>query len=230
MTKAGFEKFLLKSYSLSATFKIHYKHSFSTSGTIATMSDLISATAKICYTAAGCLIHQDRVLLVKHKKLGLWLNPGGHIEENEVAHQAAEREFWEETGITVRAVGYNQLKDDGDTQFVPAPFAANVHWISKQNYDARLQAEQVANQGTTDKKSRDKATSEYGKQKGWERGCEQHYNFMFLVEPVDGVDFKQNVEETDGIAWFSLDELSDLEIKENIRAEIAHAFFIKQTR
>jgi 8-oxo-dGTP pyrophosphatase MutT (NUDIX family) len=60
-----------------------------------------------CLTAAGCLIHEDKVLLVKHKKLGLWLNPGGHIDPGELPHEAAEREFYEETGVFVEAFWTN---------------------------------------------------------------------------------------------------------------------------
>jgi 8-oxo-dGTP pyrophosphatase MutT (NUDIX family) len=178
------------------------------------MTNLTSFSARLCYTAAGCLIQDDKVLLVKHKKLGIWLNPGGHIEEHELAHQAAEREFWEETGVTVRAVPYNQLPNTKDNEFTPSPFATNLHWISKDNYDARLEAE----------KDTAREDDDYGLQKGWERGCEQHYNFLYLVEPVDGVDFKQNVEETDGIAWFTKEELPELETRDNIRAEIGRAF------
>ncbi len=62
------------------------------------MADLQQYQAKICYTACGALIHKQKALLVKHKKLGIWLAPGGHMEEGEFPHQAAEREFWEEAG------------------------------------------------------------------------------------------------------------------------------------
>ncbi|MDQ5951652.1 MAG: hypothetical protein QG639_933, partial [Patescibacteria group bacterium] len=60
--------------------------------------------AHICLTVAGVLFYQRKVLLVKHKRLQIWLAPGGHIEDNELPHQAAEREFWEETGVKVKAI------------------------------------------------------------------------------------------------------------------------------
>jgi 8-oxo-dGTP pyrophosphatase MutT (NUDIX family) len=41
----------------------------------------------------------------KHKKLGLWLPPGGHIELDEDPNQAAIREAKEETGLDVELVG-----------------------------------------------------------------------------------------------------------------------------
>jgi 8-oxo-dGTP diphosphatase len=169
------------------------------------MADLLSKSAKICLTAAGCLIHQGKVLLVKHKKVKTWLNPGGHIEENEAPHQAAEREFWEETGVKVRAIDNAPINAIDNSQYLPDPFATNLHWISIPNYEARL-----ANTNQ--------------KEAVWSKGCEQHLNFMYLVEPVDGTEFTENVEETDGIAWFSPSELKKLDLFPNVKQEIALAF------
>jgi 8-oxo-dGTP diphosphatase len=56
--------------------------------------DLASLPAKRCPTAAGVLIHQKKILLILHKKSQLWLPPGGHIDANELPHQAAKREFF----------------------------------------------------------------------------------------------------------------------------------------
>ncbi len=47
------------------------------------------------------LVKDEKVLLIKHKKLGLWLPPGGHIEENETPEEAATREIKEETGLDI---------------------------------------------------------------------------------------------------------------------------------
>ncbi|MGC8676472.1 MAG: NUDIX hydrolase [Candidatus Micrarchaeia archaeon] len=52
---------------------------------------------------AGCIIERGgKVLLIKHKKLHVWLYPGGHVEPGELPHEAAIREAKEETGIGVR--------------------------------------------------------------------------------------------------------------------------------
>lgn len=42
---------------------------------------------------------QRRVLLGAHKKSGLWLSPGGHIDRNESLLQAVNRENYEELGL-----------------------------------------------------------------------------------------------------------------------------------
>ena len=44
------------------------------------------------------------MLLVKHKKLGVWLYPGGHIERHETPDEALIREVKEETGLSVELV------------------------------------------------------------------------------------------------------------------------------
>ena len=44
------------------------------------------------------------VLLVKHKKHGVWVYPGGHLEKNESPDEGVLREVKEETGLIVEIV------------------------------------------------------------------------------------------------------------------------------
>jgi 8-oxo-dGTP pyrophosphatase MutT (NUDIX family) len=46
-----------------------------------------------------------RVVLHRHKRLGLWLQPGGHIDPGELASEAARRETLEETGLATTHPG-----------------------------------------------------------------------------------------------------------------------------
>ena len=57
------------------------------------------------FTVAVYIVHRDKILLHFHKKLKMWLPPGGHIERNELPDEAAVREVKEETGLDVRLVG-----------------------------------------------------------------------------------------------------------------------------
>jgi ADP-ribose pyrophosphatase YjhB (NUDIX family) len=57
------------------------------------------------FTVAVFVVHADRVLLHFHRKLGMWLPPGGHIEPHELPDDAAIREVAEETGVRARLVG-----------------------------------------------------------------------------------------------------------------------------
>jgi ADP-ribose pyrophosphatase YjhB (NUDIX family) len=45
------------------------------------------------------------VLLLFHRKLSMWLPPGGHVEADELPDDAAVREVREETGIEAELVG-----------------------------------------------------------------------------------------------------------------------------
>jgi 8-oxo-dGTP diphosphatase len=50
------------------------------------------------------LNNSNQVLLLKHAKFNSWLPPGGHVEENELTHQAALREVLEESGIEIEFI------------------------------------------------------------------------------------------------------------------------------
>lgn len=62
-----------------------------------------------------------RVLLLHHKKLNSWLQPGGHIEERENPVEAAVRETKEETGIDIS--GYLKVGKEIDeyASYLPLP-------------------------------------------------------------------------------------------------------------
>jgi 8-oxo-dGTP pyrophosphatase MutT (NUDIX family) len=57
------------------------------------------------FTVAVFVVRDGKVLLHRHRKLGMWLPPGGHIEEGELPDEAAVREVWEETGVRIELVG-----------------------------------------------------------------------------------------------------------------------------
>ena len=57
------------------------------------------------FTVAVFVVWEGKVLLHLHRKLGIWLPPGGHIERDELPDEAAVREVFEETGIRVELVG-----------------------------------------------------------------------------------------------------------------------------
>jgi len=63
------------------------------------------AQSKREFTVAVFVVHEGRVLLLSHPKLGRWLPPGGHIEPDDLPDEAAVREVLEETGVHVRLFG-----------------------------------------------------------------------------------------------------------------------------
>jgi ADP-ribose pyrophosphatase YjhB (NUDIX family) len=61
------------------------------------------------FTVAVFVVHDERVLLHYHRKLSMWLPPGGHIEPNELPDEAALREVAEETGVRAVLIGEQAL-------------------------------------------------------------------------------------------------------------------------
>jgi 8-oxo-dGTP pyrophosphatase MutT (NUDIX family) len=57
------------------------------------------------FTVAVFVVSEGKVLLHHHRKLGMWLPPGGHIERDELPDDAAVREVLEETGLEVELLG-----------------------------------------------------------------------------------------------------------------------------
>jgi len=53
------------------------------------------------FVATGFVVKGKKTLLLKHKKLQMWLPPGGHIEPHELPDDALIREVKEETGLDV---------------------------------------------------------------------------------------------------------------------------------
>ncbi len=52
-------------------------------------------------TGSAIIVGARGVVLHRHKRLGLWLQPGGHIDAGEAPWDAARREAHEETGLPV---------------------------------------------------------------------------------------------------------------------------------
>lgn len=74
------------------------------------------------------MVLDRKVLLIKHKKLGLWLPPGGHIEANETPEETAVREVKEETGMNIKfeSEQFHRIK-------LLKPHHVEIHPISKEH-------------------------------------------------------------------------------------------------
>ena len=71
-------------------------------------------------TGSAIVVGPRGVVLLKHKRLGLWLQPGGHIDAGETPWDGARREAAEETGLDV---SFADVGDDG----VPRLVHVDVH-------------------------------------------------------------------------------------------------------
>lgn len=71
-------------------------------------------------TGSAIVVGSRGVVLLKHRRLGLWLQPGGHVDPGETPWEGALREAREETGLDVSFV---RVGDDG----VPPLVHVDVH-------------------------------------------------------------------------------------------------------
>ena len=86
-------------------------------------------------TTSAFIINQDHseLLLLKHKSLNKWLQPGGHFENDNSLLASALREAEEETGIPKE-----QLQNLPIHSFTEVPFDIDSHYIpanTKKNED-----------------------------------------------------------------------------------------------
>ena len=90
---------------------------------------------KTDFVVAGYIFDNNDVLLIKHKKLGLWLPVGGHINRNETPDEALLREIKEETNLNVKILSQNNISQEGNVKKnIPVPFHANVHSVGNHDH------------------------------------------------------------------------------------------------
>ncbi len=59
------------------------------------------AAAPTHVTSSAIVVGRRGVLLLRHRRLGIWVQPGGHLEPGEPLAAGARREAAEETGLAV---------------------------------------------------------------------------------------------------------------------------------
>ncbi len=83
------------------------------------------------FTVSAFIVHESKVLLLHHKKLNTWLQPGGHIELDEDPEIALWREIEEETGLRKASLKIIELVTSRpisvSNKNLPIPFDFNVH-------------------------------------------------------------------------------------------------------
>lgn len=67
------------------------------------------------------VVHERATLLHRHDRLEVWLPPGGHLERDELPHEAADREALEETGLDVRLLADDREFDTGTVRSLSGP-------------------------------------------------------------------------------------------------------------
>lgn len=115
-----------------------------------------------------------KILLVLHKKFKKWVQPGGHIEENETPEEAAVREVYEETGMKVRLLGERFPREDDFIRPLGIQCNRNL--------------------------------------KG-----DMHIDITYAAVPTHSTSLLLNREESNGINWFSREELETIDVFPDIK-------------
>ncbi len=85
------------------------------------LAEPFSETADPTHVTGSAIVVGPRgVMLLKHRRLGLWLQPGGHVEPGEAPWEGARREAEEETGLDL---DFAEIGDDG----IPPLVHVDVH-------------------------------------------------------------------------------------------------------
>jgi 8-oxo-dGTP pyrophosphatase MutT (NUDIX family) len=73
------------------------------------------------FVATVYVVSDGATCLHEHDRLGMWLPPGGHIDRDELPHEAALREAREETGLDVSLVAETGDVDSDTAASLPEP-------------------------------------------------------------------------------------------------------------
>jgi 8-oxo-dGTP pyrophosphatase MutT (NUDIX family) len=81
-------------------------------------------------TVSGFVVHDGKVALHWHRKIGAWLPAGGHIEPNEDPVQATLREVHEEFGLDAEIIplAAARLSYEGGPRQIEPPYAVLDCW------------------------------------------------------------------------------------------------------
>jgi 8-oxo-dGTP pyrophosphatase MutT (NUDIX family) len=97
--------------------------------------DCLWRTQLLGHITASAWVLDDRrehVLLIHHRKLDRWLQPGGHADGDADALAVAQREVLEETGLETQPI--SPLIFDLDAHLIPARGSEPAHY----HYDIRF--------------------------------------------------------------------------------------------
>ncbi|MFB6092258.1 MAG: NUDIX domain-containing protein [Haloquadratum sp.] len=112
------------------------------------------------FTATVYIVESGAVALHRHDRFGVRVPPGGHVDRDELPHEAGLREVSEETGLTATLIGETDGVDAPAGRALPQPryqmlYDVNVHddgSVGHQHIDhvyfARVDSREIDPQGT----------------------------------------------------------------------------------
>lgn len=96
------------------------------------MPHIHTDNGQIDFTASAFIVCNGKVLLLKHKIFGKWLQPGGHVELTDSIEETLYKEIAEETGLDKSVLQLVQSYEPVNTMFSssqPIPFDIDLHFV-----------------------------------------------------------------------------------------------------
>jgi 8-oxo-dGTP pyrophosphatase MutT (NUDIX family) len=146
------------------------------------------------FTATAFIVDSaKRTLLLWHKRLGRWMPPGGHVDDNETPEETAKRECKEETNLDVEIMGDPETdlfqKNPAEGRMLIKPIAMLLEEIP--------------------------ASSERGEP------AHEHMDFLFLARPIDeSQTLTLQEDEAREIKWFTKQDIERLDEKREIFSNV----------
>lgn len=130
------------------------------------------------FTATVFIVYNNKVLLIEHKKAKVWIGPGGHIDRDELPHEAAIREAKEEVGLDIELYSKNKnLTKYGDGSFnIHNGEIINVHNVNE--FHQHIDFEFIAITNT------DKVVPGPGESQTWQ---------WFTKEEIENLNLRPNI-------------------------------------
>lgn len=134
------------------------------------MSHIHTNTGECDFTVTGFVVHNEKLLLIKHKKMHSLLPPGGHIEVNQSPIEALYTEILEEAGITKHDLelitSYHNANlnfiQETDSSSLAVPFDINIHDITTGSSHRHIDLAYILLSRTNSVKPETGESQEYG--------------------------------------------------------------------
>ena len=142
------------------------------------------------FVASGFIVTPDRskALLIWHNKLAKWVQPGGHLDQDELPHEGALREVAEEVGLSPRIIPFGvDLKMPAQNPVerqAPTPYAIFREVIPANHKDS----EHI------------------------------HIDLMYIMEHEEVQPAVCSERELSKVAWFTAAQINELDTFQSVRA------------
>lgn len=119
------------------------------------------------FTATLYVVHRGETVLHEHPHLDLWLPPGGHLQRDELPHEAALREAREETGLAVELHAPVDGTDSETARPLPSPMSMMLEDITIHENHVSHQHIDMIYAGRASARDIDPATDEHSSAEDW---------------------------------------------------------------